>query len=60
MSLHTISDFSHDEDGAVTVDWVVLCAALVALAILATSLVSSSAMTSVNATAGAMDAPTPD
>jgi len=26
-------DFAHDEEGAVTVDWVMLCAAIVALSI---------------------------
>lgn len=31
--LNSIQHFIHDEDGAVTVDWVVLCAGIVAMAV---------------------------
>ncbi|MDF3412977.1 hypothetical protein HKX54_00775 [Sulfitobacter sp. M57] len=37
-----ISDFSHSEDGAVTVDWVVITAAVVGLAGLAIVAISGS------------------
>lgn len=42
------------EDGAVTVDWVVICAAIVMFAIFATNLVGMNAVTSVNASAASM------
>ncbi|MEP2027473.1 MAG: hypothetical protein ABJI96_02050 [Paracoccaceae bacterium] len=31
--LNSLKQFSQDEDGAVTVDWVVLCAGIVAMAV---------------------------
>ncbi|SDY76412.1 hypothetical protein [Citreimonas salinaria] len=46
--------FAHAEDGAVTVDWVVLCAALVAFVIAVMSLMGSSSMSAVNASATSM------
>jgi Flp pilus assembly pilin Flp len=49
--------FIDDEAGAVTVDWVVLCAALVAFVVFATNLVGTNAVTSVNASSTAMQSP---
>lgn len=42
------------QDGAVTVDWVVLCAALVAFVVFATNLIGTNAVGSVNTSAAAM------
>lgn len=41
--LNFIKNFRNDEDGAVTVDWVVLTAAIVALGLLVGNAISSSA-----------------
>ena len=43
--LNFIKNFRNDEDGAVTVDWVVLTAAIVALGLLVGSQVRTAAMT---------------
>ncbi len=43
--LNFIKNFRHDEDGAVTVDWVVLTAAMVGIAIAIISSVNTSAST---------------
>ena len=46
-----IKNFRKDEDGAVTIDWVVLTAAIVALAIAAMAAIESNTQTLIN-TAG--------
>ncbi len=43
--LNFIKNFTNDEDGAVTVDWVVLTAAIVALGLVVGTAVSSGAKT---------------
>ena len=48
-------NFRKDEDGAVTVDWVVLTAAVVGLAIAAYSTIESSANDLIDAAAVAVD-----
>ncbi len=50
-----IKNFRKDESGAVTVDWVVLTAAVVGLAIAAYSTIESSSSTLIGAAAGAVD-----
>jgi Flp pilus assembly pilin Flp len=40
MAIHRIETFIHDESGAVTVDWVVLTAAIVGLGLAVMSVVS--------------------
>jgi len=47
-----IENFRNDEDGAVTVDWVVLTAAVVGLAVAAYSTISGGADNLTNSTAG--------
>ena len=47
--------FRNEEDGAVTVDWVVLTAAVVGLAIAAYSTIESSANNLIDAAAVAVD-----
>ncbi len=42
--MNFIKNFRNDEDGAVTVDWVVLTAAVVGLAILAYSAIESNTL----------------
>ncbi|MGR3493987.1 hypothetical protein [Citreimonas sp.] len=54
MSFRKIRLFRRTEDGAITVDWVVICAAIVALGLFATNLISTNAVTSVNASATRM------
>ncbi|MCJ7873021.1 hypothetical protein Q4577_16690 [Marinovum sp. 2_MG-2023] len=49
-----IKNFRKDEDGAVTVDWVVLTAAIVGLAIAAYGAIETNTTTLFNATAGAI------
>ncbi len=49
-----IKNFRKDEDGAVTVDWVVLTAAIVGLAIAAYGAIETNATTLFNATATAI------
>lgn len=51
-----IKSFRNDEDGAVTVDWVVLTAAVVGLAIAAYTAIETNATTLVNAAGGAVAA----
>jgi Flp pilus assembly pilin Flp len=54
-----IKNFRKDEDGAVTVDWVVLTAAVVGLAIAAYSSIESGASGLTDKTATFMNAQTP-
>ncbi|MGY3437702.1 MULTISPECIES: Flp family type IVb pilin [unclassified Marinovum] len=49
-----IKNFRQDENGAVTVDWVVLTAAIVGLAIAAYGAIETNTSTLFNATAGAI------
>ncbi|MCH2163824.1 MAG: hypothetical protein MK098_04105 [Marinovum sp.] len=49
-----IKNFRKDENGAVTVDWVVLTAAVVGMAIAAYSAIETSANTLVTAAGGAV------
>ncbi len=51
-----IKNFRKDEDGAVTVDWVVLTAAVVGLAIAAYSTIETNANTLITAAGGAVAA----
>ena len=51
-----IKTFRKDEDGAVTVDWVVLTAAVVGLAIAAYSTIETNATNLINAAGGAVAA----
>ncbi|MDF3382430.1 MULTISPECIES: Flp family type IVb pilin [Sulfitobacter] len=46
--MNFIKNFRKDEDGAVTVDWVVLTAAIVGLAIVAFNTIGNSAQTMAN------------
>jgi len=55
-----IKNFVNDESGAVTVDWVVLTAAIVGLGLAVMSVVSTSTETLTNKVGGAMDAMTVD
>ena len=50
-----LNAFITDESGAVTVDWVVLTAAVVGLAIAAYGTIEGSATTLIGAAAGAVD-----
>ena len=50
-----IQNFRKDEDGAVTVDWVVLTAAVVGLAIAAYSTIERSSNRLIRAAAGAVN-----
>ena len=47
--LNFIKNFTNDEDGAVTVDWVVLTAAIVALGLIVGSTVKTGAKTQTDA-----------
>jgi Flp pilus assembly pilin Flp len=38
--LHRIANFALDEDGAVTVDWVILCAGVISLALAAVGVIT--------------------
>ena len=55
-----IKNFVNDESGAVTVDWVVLTAAIVGLGLAVMSVVSSSTETLTNKVGTAMDGMTVD
>nr|WP_238365988.1 hypothetical protein [Mesobacterium pallidum] len=55
MLKQIIAKFRNEEDGAVTVDWVVLTAAVVGLAIAAYSTIESSAQDLIDAAAVAVD-----
>ncbi len=50
--LNFIKNFRNDEDGAVTVDWVVLTAAVVALAVAVSTTVGGAVDTELTAIAG--------
>ncbi len=54
--LKFINTFRKDEDGAVTVDWVVLTAAVVGMAIAAYSTIETNANTLITAAGGAVAA----
>jgi Flp pilus assembly pilin Flp len=54
--LNFIKNFRSDEDGAVTVDWVVLTAAVVGLAIAAYSVIETNATALITAAGGAVAA----
>ncbi len=54
--LNFIKNFRNDEDGAVTVDWVVLTAAVVGLAIAAYSTIETNATDLITAAGGAVAA----
>jgi len=54
--MNFIKNFKNDESGAVTVDWVVLTAAVVGLAVAAYSSIESSASNLTSKTALKMDA----
>ncbi|MEH6831023.1 MAG: hypothetical protein V7661_09290 [Sulfitobacter sp.] len=53
-----VKNFTNDESGAVTVDWVVLTAAVVGLAIAAYGSISTGASNMTAETAGFLDAQT--
>ena len=50
--INFIKNFRKDEDGAVTVDWVVLTAAVVGLAVAAYTTIETSSTSLINAAAG--------
>ncbi|PVA05786.1 Flp family type IVb pilin [Thalassorhabdomicrobium marinisediminis] len=50
--LNYIKNFRNDEDGAVTVDWVVLTAAIVGLGIAVLTSINGSVKTTTQATSG--------
>lgn len=50
--LNFIKNFREDEAGAVTVDWVVLTAAVVGLAVAAYSTIEANSLTLIDAAAG--------
>ncbi len=54
--LNYLKTFHRDEDGAVTVDWVVLTAAVVGLAIAAYSTIETNSTTLITAAGGAVAA----
>ena len=54
--LCVLKNFKRDEDGAVTVDWVVLTAAIVGLGIAVIGTVSNGALDHANGLGAAMDA----
>lgn len=53
--LNFIKNFRNDEDGAVTVDWVVLTAAIVALGLVVGNAVSTGAGTKADAIVASME-----
>jgi len=53
--LNFIKNFRNDEDGAVTVDWVVLTAAVVALAVAVSTVVGDAVDNELNAIALAVE-----
>ncbi|MGJ5619336.1 hypothetical protein [Sulfitobacter sp. MF3-043] len=55
-----IANFRKDEDGAVTVDWVVLTAAVVGLAVAAYQTIEDSATALTNATSAYIEAQDPN
>jgi Flp pilus assembly pilin Flp len=58
--LNFINTFRADEDGAVTVDWVVLTAAIVALGFAVFSVVRTGAVSMANNISADLDATVPD
>ena len=58
--MNFIKNFRADEDGAVTVDWVVLTAAVVGLAVAAYSSISTGATTLTGNTATFLDGRNPN
>ncbi len=57
--MNTLKNFIHSEDGAVTVDWVVLTAAIIGLGLVVLTLIASGA-TDVSSSVGAnLSAATP-
>ena len=54
--INFIKNFRRDEDGAVTVDWVVLTAAVVGLAIAAYTVIETNASTLITAAGTAVGA----
>ena len=58
--MNFIKNFRADEDGAVTVDWVVLTAAVVGLAVAAYSSISTGATTLTGNTATFLDGRDPN
>ena len=54
--LKTLKTFRNNEDGAVTVDWVVLTAAVVGLAITAYGTIETNTLTLINSAATAVGA----
>ncbi|WP_146590627.1 Flp family type IVb pilin [Puniceibacterium confluentis] len=52
--INFIKNFRNDEDGAVTVDWVVLTAAVVGLAIAAYTTIETNATALITAAGGAV------
>jgi Flp pilus assembly pilin Flp len=57
--INFIKNFRNDESGAVTVDWVVLTAAVVGLAVAAYSSIQTGATNMTAATSSYMDSQTP-
>ena len=55
-----IANFREDEDGAVTVDWVVLTAAVVGLAVAAYQTIEDGATALTNATSAYIEAQDPN
>ena len=53
--INFIKNFRNDEDGAVTVDWVVLTAAVVGLAIAAFTAIESNTGTLINSAGASLD-----
>ncbi len=54
--LNFIKNFRNDEDGAVTVDWVVLTAAVVALAVAVSTTIGGAVDTQIGNIAGIVNA----
>jgi Flp pilus assembly pilin Flp len=54
MMIKFLKTFRKDEDGAVTVDWVVLTAAVVGLAIAAYGTIETNSLALINGAAGAV------
>ena len=59
MKLLKLKKFAKDDDGAVTVDWVVLTAAIVGIAIAMTSIIRSGVNTTATEISNALTAQLP-
>lgn len=59
MKLLKLKKFAKDDDGAVTVDWVVLTAAIVGVAIAMTSIIRSGVITAATEISNALTAQLP-